>query len=262
MKDLLLIFLSTKKDQSLKTGIEIMKEIKIEDMKEAADRLQKESKTLLWDKNSPNTKCNPTSLKITHQWETGQISIVLLIETQTTSDRKILNQEITITWKKILHTRERFTKIMKIIMSQLKGADGLMIPISQIRVSNGTKGSPKTRVKISTIKESIVKEKLTTKSLNKMLLTWIKIPLNLEHQEPIQTTISSKDRNLVILLTIETGRTRETLLNSFRIKKKSAGWHLMKFTRSQTCMEETKDEFYVEFLLNGICWYFLNLFIF
>lgn len=47
MKDLLLIFLSTKKDQSLKTGIEIMKETKIEDMKEAVDRLQKEFKTLL-----------------------------------------------------------------------------------------------------------------------------------------------------------------------------------------------------------------------
>lgn len=239
-----------------------MKETKIEDMKEAVDRLQKEFKTLLWDKNLPNTKCNLISLKTTHQWETGQISIVLLIETQTTSDKKIHNQEITITWKTILHIREKFTKIMKITTSQLTGAGGLMKLISQIRVSNGTKGSPRTRVKTSTINESIVKEKLTTKFLNKMLLTWIKIPLNLEHQEPIQTTISSKDLNRVILLTIEAGRTRETLLNSFRIKKKSAGWHLMKFTRSQTCMEETKDEFYVEFLLNGICWYFLNLFIF
>lgn len=116
----------------------------------------------------------------------------------------------------------------------------------------------KTKTKINSMKESIVKDKLTIKFLNKMLHTWTKTLLNLELQELTRTTINKNALILVILQITETEKIQETSWKSYKIKRKNADLLLMKYTQNQISMEEIKDEifFYLLKLFSDILWIF------
>lgn len=116
----------------------------------------------------------------------------------------------------------------------------------------------KTKAKINSMKESIVKDKLTIKFLNKMLHTWTKTLLNLELQELTRTTINKNALILVILQITETEKIQETSWKSYKIKRKNVDLLLMKYTQNQISMEEIKDEifFYLLKLFSDILWIF------